>query len=254
MSLPISTAGELSSSARHSAGRCWRVVEAQHRVSTMKLTDNIADQELLEQLLDATKPPIPPECRHLHFLLFTPFRYGPYPHGSRFRRAGHAEGVFYAADNPETAIAETCFYRLLFFHESPETNWPNDAGEYTAFACEYATGRSIDLERPPFEDRSALWTHPVDYECCQQLCDVARAENIDAILYRSVRDPKRRKNLAILTCRAFAAIEPVARQTWRILVGSNGARANCEMPKQALDFDRTAFADDERIATMRWDR
>jgi hypothetical protein len=230
------------------------VVEAQHRVSTMKLTDTIADQELLEQLLDRTKPPIPPECRHLHYLLYTPFRYSPYPRGSRFRRAGATKGVFYAAESPETAIAETCFYRLLFFHESPDTKWPGDAGEYTAFACEYAAGRAIDLTVHPFEGRQAIWMHPVEYEPCQQLSELVQTENIDAILYASVRDPLHRKNVAIMTCRAFVSGEPVARQTWRILVGSNGARAICELPKLALDFDRTTFTSDPRIAALRWDR
>lgn len=220
----------------------------------MKLTDNVEDQDLLEKLLEQTKPPIPPGCQHLHFLLFTPFRYGPYRRASRFRREGYTEGVFYAADNPETAIAETCFYRLLFFHESPDTKWPSDAGEYTAFASEYATGRAIDLTKSPFDDRKQLWTHLTNYEACHKLCDLARAENIDAIVYASVRDPLHRANLAILTCKVFTAAEPVARQTWRILIGSNGARANCEMPKQALDFDRAAFAADTRIAKLQWDR
>lgn len=220
----------------------------------MKLTDNTEDQKLLERLLEETKPSVPPECRHLHFLLSTPFRYGPYPRGSRFRRAGHTEGVFYAADRPETAIAEVCFYRLLFFQESPKTKWPNDAGEYTAFASEYAVGRAIDLTSPPFNTRTSVWTHLTDYSGCQQLCDLVRAENIDAIFYESVRDPLHRRNVAILTCRAFAAIEPVSRQTWRILLGSNGARASCEMPRLSLDFDRTAFAADPRIAMMEWRR
>lgn len=144
MSSPISTAAELSSSAQPAAGRCWRIVEAQHQISTMKLTDNAAEQKLLEHLLESTKPPIPPECGDLHFLLFTPFRYGPYPRGSRFRRAGFTRGVFYGAEAPETAIAEVCFYRLLFFHESPDTPWPSDAGEYTAFACDFSASlRSI---------------------------------------------------------------------------------------------------------------
>lgn len=254
MSSPIWTAEELSSSARHSSGRCWRVVEAQHQVSTMKLTDNAADQAILEGLIERTKPAVPPECRHLDFLLFTPFRYGLYPHGSRFRRAGYTEGVFYAAEAPQTAIAELCFYRLVFFLESPETKWPSIAGEYTAFASEYATGRAIDLTRPPFDDRRADWMHPSDYEPCQQLAETARAEKIDAILYASVRDPRHRTNVAIMTCRAFSASEPVARQTWRILFGENGVRANCEMPKASLDFDRQAFASDPRLAAMRWSR
>src|SRR5688572_17939613 len=113
MSLPTWTPAELSSSARSAAGRVWRVVEAQNRFSTLKLVDTPEDQGVLERLIDSTKPPVPPECRHLDYLLFTPFRYGTYRHGSRFRRAGITEGVFYASEQPQTAIAEIGFYRLL---------------------------------------------------------------------------------------------------------------------------------------------
>src|SRR5262245_11246750 len=81
------------------AGTCWRLVEAQHHVSTLKLVDSVKERELLEELIEATKPPLPPECRGLHYLLSTPFRYGSvYPAGSRFRRAGLTEGVFYASE------------------------------------------------------------------------------------------------------------------------------------------------------------
>jgi hypothetical protein len=220
----------------------------------MKLTDNSADQKLLEQLIDRTKPPIPAECKHLDFLMFTPFRYAPYPKGSRFRRAGLTDGVFYAAHGPETAIAEICFYRLLFFSESPKTKWPSDAGEYTAFACEYGTGRGIDLNRVPFVTQRDLWMHLTDFSACQELADIARSEGIDAIIYESVRDPKHGSNIAILTCRVFTSTAPIARLTWRILFGSNGARALCEMPKTYLDFGRAAFSNDPRIKRMIWDR
>jgi hypothetical protein len=70
------TPAALSSERRLLSGGCWRLVEAQHRVSTMKLVDTLPEQRLLESTLDATKPPLPPECHHLHYLFSTPFRYG----------------------------------------------------------------------------------------------------------------------------------------------------------------------------------
>jgi hypothetical protein len=81
------------------------VVKAQHRVSTLKLVDSVDEQALLEDLIEAGKPPLPPECRHLHYLLSTPFRYGAaYPAGSRFRRAGLTEGTFYAPRPGRSAV------------------------------------------------------------------------------------------------------------------------------------------------------
>src|SRR5262245_47719716 len=143
------TRDALSSEARPLKGTCWRLVEAQHRVSTLKIVDTLGEQALLEDLLEKTKPPVPAECQHLHYLLATPFRYGaPYPEGSRFRRAGFTPGVYYASENVETAVIEIAFHRLLFFAESPETPWPANALELSAFSVRFATGRAIDLMQP----------------------------------------------------------------------------------------------------------
>src|SRR5207245_1957253 len=96
--------------------------------------------------------------RHLHYLLFTPFRYGaPYPAGSRFRRAGLTPGVFYGSEDAATAIAEMAFHRLLFFAESPHTPWPQNDVEYTKFrvALKTAAGRALRLRAPSVRRRSA---------------------------------------------------------------------------------------------------
>jgi hypothetical protein len=232
MSSSISTPGELSSSAKRATGTTWRVVEAQHHVSTLKLTDTNAEQALLENLIESTKPVVPPECEHLDYLLATPFRYyPPYPTGSRFRRAGATPGVFYASDHVETAVAEAAFWRLLFYAESP-----------------------IDLTRAPFDKKSRLWSDPINLGSCQDLADMARAEGIDVLKYMSVRDPQHRINVALLTCKAFSKRKPSGRQTWRIQLSQGGVRAICEMPKQTIEFDRSAFAADPRVSKMKWDR
>src|SRR5262249_46472187 len=146
MSSSTWTPAALSSDARELAGACWRMVEAQHHVSTLKLVDSVDEQAVLEELIEATKPPLPPECSDLPYLLSTPFRYGSvYPAGSRFRRAGLTEGVFYASATQQTAVAEMAFHRLLFFAESPATPWPVNAAEYTVFSVKYATRKAIDL-------------------------------------------------------------------------------------------------------------
>ena len=96
--------------------------------------------------------------------------------------------------------------------------------------------------------------HPTRYEECQTLADLARAADIDLIKYASVRDHHHRPNHAILRGRVFTNPEPITRQTWRLLLGSNGARALCEMPRETIDFDRSAFQSDPRLSKMRWDR
>lgn len=235
------------------SGLCWRVVEGQHHVSTLALVDNIAEQERLEQLIEATKPILPLECRGLNYLLFTPFRYRPYPHGSRFRRAGLSLGVFYAAAQTETAMAESVFYRLLFFAESPMTPWPANASEHTAFSVKYG-GKALDLTRPPLARQRARWMHPTNYAACQDLAEKARAAEVEVLRFASVRDPQHRNNIALLTCRAFRSKAPIDRQSWRIRLSASGAQAVREFPKGNLDFPRDAFATDPRIAALNWER
>ncbi len=236
-------------------GRCWRLVEAQHNVSTLKLVDTLDEQALLEQLVEATKPTLPVECRDLDYLLATPFRYGAaYPKGSRFRRPGRTPGVFYAAECPRTAVAEIAFYRLLFFAESPDTPWPSDAAEYTAFSAAIATRRALDLREAPFDADREIWTDPTDYVACQALADRARAVDVEVIRYESARDPERRANVAVLACGAFAEPRPIERQTWRMRVGAYGAQAICEFPADRVGFGRDTFAGDPRLAKLRWER
>jgi hypothetical protein len=253
MSSRIWTPAALSSEQRALSGACWRVVEAQHKVSTLKLVDTLDEQALLETLIEETKPAVPPECRHLHYLLTTPFRYGSYPRGSRFRRAGMTPGVFYGSERPATAIAETAFHRLLFFAESPTTPWPVNAAEFTAFSVRFASAHGIDLTTPKLS-KDPAWLSPTDCEACQKLAEAARAADITAIRYRSVRDPERGANLAILSCAAFMQDEPAERQTWRMQFGRSGVRALCEFPDARLEFAREAFAADPRIPALDWDR
>lgn len=254
MLLPIWTPDALRSETRPFRGRGWRLVEAQHRVSTLKLVDSLAEQAVLEAVLEETKPPLPPECRPLHYLLFTPFRYRPYPQGSRFRRAGLTPGVWYGSDRPATAAAEMVFYRFLFYAESPGTPFPDNAADYTAFSAALATPAAVDLTRGALARDRAAWTHPTDYAACQELASAAREAQAGIIRYRSVRDPAGGTNLAVLTCHAFAAPEPLARQSWRIRIGRSGAQVLCDSPRVTIEFGRDAFSADPRLAGMDWER
>jgi hypothetical protein len=231
---------------------CWRVVEAQHVVSTMALVDTLEEQALLERILDDSKPALPVECVGLHYLLFTPFRHGAlHPDGSRFRRAGLTPGVFYASQAIATAVAEMAFWRLLFYARSPTIPWPENAADYTVFSVRYA-GKGVDLTRPPLDAGAAEWSDPVNYAPTQALADTARAAGAQVIRYPSARAAGR--NVALLTCAAFRSKEPEERRRWKLHVGPSGARAIGEQPDERLAFDRAAFVRDPRIAAMRWER
>lgn len=243
----------LAANARAWKGAVWRLVEAQHIVSTLKLVDTLEEQALLESVLERAKPRLPRECAGLDFLLATPFRY-PSPFGSRFRRAGTFEGVFYAAEHVETAAAEIAFHRLLFYADSPATPFPREAASFTGFAASLDTARAIDLTAPPFAARQHEWTRPADYAPTQALAAEARAADIDLIRSFSVRDPERRANLAVLRCRAFFRRGPIERQSWRLRISAFGVQALCEAPRRRLEFGRRAFDNDPRMAGFVWER
>ena len=209
------TATALASETYPARGCIWRVVEHQYTASTRKLVGTFAEQAVLESLLETGKPPYPPHTEHLHYLLKTPFRYyPPYPHGSRFRRAGLSEGVFYAALEKRTAMAEMAYFRLRFFMDAPDFSPPTQEHKLTAFVVYYQTEREINLQRAPLNRDHHLWTNPTDYSDTQQLADEARKSGIEAIRYLSLRDPEAGSNLALLSFSAFMGNEPESQQTW----------------------------------------
>lgn len=254
MSSPTSTPAGLSSELRPYGRRVWRLVEAQHRVSTMKLVDSLAEQSILEDLVEAAKPAVPSECQGLDYLLYTPFRYAPYKQGSRFRRAGLTPGVFYAAEDLRTAAAEKAFYRLLFFAELPNTPWPVNPFECTGFSVEVRSPHSLDLTKPPFDADAVVWRHPVNYGPCQELADAARKAGAEILRYQSARDPAGGVCIAVLTCVAFAETSPKDRETWWVGMNESRAYAIREFPLAGIEFGRDAFASDPRIAAMQWER
>jgi hypothetical protein len=151
-------------------------------------------------------------------------------------------------------MTELAFYRLLFFAESPNTPWPKNPAEYTAFAVEFATERALVLTIPPLDRHRLLWTHPTDYSATQSLAQDARGINIEVIKYQSARAQDQAANFALLTCRAFAKSEEVSRQSWRIHLSTSGIRLICEMPHGSFDLLRAAFGSDPRLSAMNWQR
>ncbi|HYD77066.1 RES family NAD+ phosphorylase [Ramlibacter sp.] len=150
----------------------WRGVEAQHRVATMRLVDNREEQLLLEQLLEDSKPPLPPGAAGAHYLLFTPFRYVPdWP--SRFRRP-HEAGAWYGADDPVTVAAELAHWRWRFFMDSDGLREGQLVTEHTFFQARFA-GRELDITVPPWVEHRARWRHPSDYSSCHELAACVRS-------------------------------------------------------------------------------
>ncbi|WP_028602267.1 RES family NAD+ phosphorylase [Ottowia thiooxydans] len=164
----------------------WRGVEAQYLVPTMRLVDTPAEQELLEQLLEGTKPPLPEHAEEKHYLLMTPFRYTPH-HAHRFRPATE-NGQWYGAATVEGACAELAYWRNRFILDSVglrDTELISEYGFYPALV----RGSAIDLTEDPWVQNRPSWTHGSDYSACHALAKAARDVGVQWIRYESVRAP-----------------------------------------------------------------
>ena len=169
------------------AMHAFRMVETQHIAATMRLVDTAAEQDLLEQMLDASKPPLPPEAQGIHYLLAAPFRYLP-PTGSRFRSA-HMPGIWYGADDPYCACAEIAYWRQRFLLDSAGLITQHLLTDHSLYEAT-VQGRAIDLQSPPWSQAETHWTHPSDYTETQKLGALVReAGNVAWIHYASVRAP-----------------------------------------------------------------
>ncbi len=183
----------------------------------MALVDSATEQQVLERLIDASKPPVPvgTAARSLHWLLFTPFRYRPPAGGSRFR-GENDPGVFYGADTVRTACAEVGYWRWRHLRNSPALE-SMPARPQSVFRTA-VSGSTIDLRVPPFVRDRGLWTQRSDYSACQDLGRTARSAGAQAVRYESVRDSRGGGCCAVLDAAAFADKAPAEVHGWMLTV------------------------------------
>lgn len=232
------------SSCRRLSGRAWRVVEAQHVVSTRKLVDTLEEQELLEELIDRQKPPAPQddEFTGLHPLLGTPFRYPPLRYGSRFGQR-HERGIWYGSMTVSTALAEVAYYRLVFLDGTTANIAP--VAELTAFSAGFASEVGVDLTRTPFDRYVQQISSPTDYRDAQGLGTAMRTAGIEVFQYKSARDRAGGTNLGLFTPRAFSGKRPGRElATWVCYASRQRVdflRKNLVSRREKLSFPRSDF-------------
>src|SRR5688572_10544712 len=178
----------------------WRVVEAQHQLSTRKLVDSAEEQMLLEDLLERAKPPSRAPSR-LHYLLATPFRYPPLRHGSRFGTR-FDPGIWYGSDSRRTAFAEVAYYRLVFL-EGSSADLDLLTAQPTAFSARVRTARGVDLSSKAFAKARSAIASPAQYSATQALGADMRTAGVEVAKYPSARDREGGLNVAVFSPRVF---------------------------------------------------
>ena len=169
---------------------------------------------MLEELIERGKPPLPrePAFAGLHYLLATPFRYPPLPHGSRFGTR-FERGIWYGAVARRTAFAEAAYYRLLFLEGTAAPLAPLLV-DLSLLQARIDARRGVDLSAGAFRAHRATIASPTEYGPTQGCGRDLRAAGVEAFRYPAARDVRGGIGVGVLSPVAFARREPSQPQTW----------------------------------------
>lgn len=195
-----------------------RVVEGQSYISTRQLVDSDVEQEMLEQLIDDSKPPYPAngDVGRLGYLLKTPFRYPPLKYGSRFGSKSEM-GIFYGSLAIEVALCESAYSRFKFMVDSDAVFEPGVI-KYTSFEVAVESGVGLNLTAGTWEKQKERISSKVSYQYSQSIGQQAKKQQIDVILYYSARTDG--VNVAVLDMQVFKGKQVKQRRDWDVYVDS----------------------------------
>ncbi|MCC5811708.1 MAG: RES family NAD+ phosphorylase [Ectothiorhodospiraceae bacterium] len=172
--------------------RSYRIVPA--RFPPVPLFEGIAghpaDVDALNELEGLTSPRLREQAGEIHLLKEEDRRYGPgwspimaaicYPRPGRFSDGSF--GVYYCADNEQTAVRETRYHRERFMRESNEAPMGLEMRVYIATL----NAPLLDLRQTG--SAAVPYLKPDDWSASQRLGDLAHARDDYGIVYPSVRD------------------------------------------------------------------
>jgi hypothetical protein len=227
-------------------GEILRLVESQEQVATNRLVDSLAAQEVLESMLESSKPAPPTFAARLDYLLATPFRYPPLRHGSRFG-GRHEPSLFYGSRTLRTVLAESAYYRCVFWDGMREPPPAPLRTQHTLFTARIRARCGYALHRAPFDAWRSELTSPTEYAATQQLGAALREAGAEAIEYVSARDVDGGLNVALFTPRAFAQSRPTTKEQWFCETRADQASFYACRGAGLLSFARSEFLVVDRL-------
>lgn len=205
----------------------YRLVESQEQIATRQLVDTLEEQALLEEMLDAVKPPYPENMAHLHYLLKSPFRYPPLKWGSRFGRT-FEPSIFYGGCSVDVTLVESAYYRFIFWYsmQAPPPK-PIMRSVHTLFSVDYKTEKGVQLQSAPFDQYHDVLRHPSNYSVAQALGTMMRSQHVEVFEYCSARTTQNQEQsqdkklnlrqgicVGLFTADSFCTNQPKERQQW----------------------------------------
>lgn len=189
-------------------GAVKRMVERQESSATASISDDPQEHELLEALIERSKPG---ELNaNVHYLLGTPFRYPPLLFGSRFGSRSE-RWIFYASLDVDTCLRECSYYRflLLFDMDVPPPN--PIAAEHTMFSVELESNRCVNLGADTWNAYRDELCSVQSYRFTQQVGAAAREDGAEMLRVPSARAAG--ENVAVLEDSAFSS-RPFDQELW----------------------------------------
>ena len=227
-------------------GTLNRLVENQEQKVTLALTDNLAEHEVLEAMLEDSKPPFGQHLvlSRLDYLLRSPWRYPPLRWGSRFGQR-FEPSLFYGALSREALFAEAAYYRLVFLDGMEAPFKDRVISQFTVFQALYRTDIGLDLSQPPFTRHESVLRHKADYSACQALGVELRARSIEAVTYLSARANGRELNVALFSPGALRSRKH--RNPRRGLCETREEGVSFSLRNETVHFPRSQFLVDGRL-------
>lgn len=213
----------------------WRFVALQEKISTRKLVDSIEEQNVLDELIEKSKPTLAIAQTKFHPLLYTPFRCPPLKHGSRFGKRTEPS-LWYGSLNIEAVMAEKAFYQLSLINAS-DVIFGIVSSPVNIFSVKLKIVNGVKLNEEPFIKYKDQISSPINYEVSQLLGARMRANNLDGFTFISARDKKMGVNVGLLKINAFANQNPDegSFQTWQC----NTTKINVEFTQMGSINDCT---------------
>ena len=219
-------------------GRLLRLVESQEQKATVPLVDNLLEHDVLEEILEASKPPVGAGTERLDYLMRSPWRYPPLPWGSRFG-SRFEPSLFYGALTLNALFAEAAYYRLVFLDGSKTTEPLRVISQHTLFQARYHTQHGMALTDAPFDAHEATLRHVSSYAPCQALGTALREAGVAAFTYWSARSRAREGNIALVAPEALRSNKHLHPEP--VLCEARRERVQFRYRDTVIDFEAEQF-------------
>ncbi len=245
----------------------WRVVESQEHAATLQVIDDLAEQTMLEAMLDQVKPKYRSGTEDMHYLLKTAFRYPPLKWGSRFGTR-LMPSYLYASETPGTALCECAYYRFLFLEHMQTPYLAPIRSEYCLFKVSVTSNRCLDLTTDIYKSIQTQLRDPSNYAATQEIGNwvYQRTEDeskpIDVIRFGSARTSQSIKqnttpipgspatsktgiNIAVAEPSAINSRQPIVQQRWLCLTKPSSVSFSSRDSEISYLFPKTDFCDSD---------